>query len=181
MDDILKDFNVLLLDADGVWFTGTETRSVLPTGEIVVSKTRHVHDGQGLSFLRALGIQIVFVGGAGEPLHSIVEKLNSLPSAKSGAWMPVAVTESKAPETIETWLMERGRRWEECVYFGDDRDDLESMKKAAHIVVPANARRVAKSVAHIALTSPGGSGAVREFAEMVLDARGIDEATLPAA
>ena len=111
MDDILKDFNVLLLDADGVWFTGTETRSVLPTGEIVVSKTRHVHDGQGLSFLRALGIQIVFVGGTGEPLRSIVEKLNSLPSAKSGAWMPVAVTENKAPETIETWLMERGRRW----------------------------------------------------------------------
>jgi len=27
----------------------------------------------------------------------------------------------------------------------------------------------------------GGEGAIREFAEMVLDARGIDEATLPAA
>jgi 3-deoxy-D-manno-octulosonate 8-phosphate phosphatase (KDO 8-P phosphatase) len=177
----LKEFTVLLLDADGVWFTGEETRGVSASGEILISKTRHLHDGQGLSFLRGLGIIVAFVGGKGEPLASIVEKLNGLPSVRSGAWSPVTVIDSKATDSIEAWLNENKRLWSDCIYMGDDRDDIEVMVKAALVVCPSNARRVAQSKAHITLTAAGGKGAVREFAELVLDARGIDEATLSAA
>ncbi len=184
--ELLKTFKGLMLDADGVWFTGEEHRYVLPDGSVVIGKTRHFHDAQGLSFLRALGLRIVFATGEGQPLNSIVEKINDIPSARSGDWHPVEIFTGEIKKggkvaSLEAWLAKYGLTWEECVYIGDDRTDLEAMKKAGLKVVPGNARRVVTQMADIVLSAAGGEGAVREFAEMVLDARGIDEATLPTA
>src|SRR6516164_5698294 len=85
----LKTFRGLMLDADGVWFTGKETRFVLYDGNVAIGKVRSLADGQGLSFLRALGIEVVFASGEGQPLQSVVEKLNALPSVVSGLWPPI--------------------------------------------------------------------------------------------
>lgn len=182
----LQAFQGLILDGDGVWFTGDEYRAVLPDGTAIVMKSRHHHDGQGLSFLRALGIKVLFATAEGEPMRSVVEKLNHLPSVRSGAWMPVSVlTDLKEMgtkvEAVEQWLTEQKISWEECVYIGDDRTDLECMQKAGLTVTPANGQRLIKKIAHITLTKNGGKGAIREFAEMVLDARGVDETSLPSA
>ena len=182
----LRSFKGLILDADGVWFTGHEHRIALPSGEVAILKTRHHQDGQGLSFLRALGIKVVFATGEGQPLDSIVEKLNSLPSVQSGAWASVGLFTGELKKggktaSVEAWLSKERLSWDECVYIGDDRTDLEAMQKAGLKVAPADARRVITKIADIVLASKGGEGCVREFAEMVLDARGIDEATLPAA
>jgi 3-deoxy-D-manno-octulosonate 8-phosphate phosphatase (KDO 8-P phosphatase) len=84
-------------------------------------------------------------------------------------------------ESLEAWFAANGLTWEECVYIGDDRTDLEAMQLAGLKVAPANARRLITKIADVVLTKNGGEGAVREFAEMVLDARGVDEATLSAA
>lgn len=184
--EILKTFKVLLLDADGVFFTGSEFRGTLPSGESVVFKERHYHDGQGLSFLRALGIDVVFVSGEGEPLESIVKKLNNLPSVASGVWSPVEVFSNKNQQgdkvaVIEQWLKAHALAWEDCVYIGDDVNDVEALGRVALGVCPGNATAAAKQVASLILTKDGGRGALREFAEMVLSARGIDEKTLPPA
>lgn len=188
----LRNFRALILDADGVWFDGKETRD--DTGR--VSKTRDYRDGQGLSFLRAMGIRILFASGEGEPLNSIVEKLNVLPSCCSGAWAPVGIaTNLKAGKvaTCEDWLACQREQagnlsnmaWRDVVYIGDDRTDCEAMRACAAggglVVVPCDAQRVARKLAHVVLTKPGGGGAVREFAEMVCDARGIDEEGLATA
>jgi 3-deoxy-D-manno-octulosonate 8-phosphate phosphatase KdsC-like HAD superfamily phosphatase len=55
------------------------------------------------------------------------------------------------------------------------------MQKAGLTATPANGQRFIKKIAHVILTKDGGKGAVREFAEMILDARGIDETAFPAA
>jgi 3-deoxy-D-manno-octulosonate 8-phosphate phosphatase KdsC-like HAD superfamily phosphatase len=55
------------------------------------------------------------------------------------------------------------------------------MRLAGLAIAPSNAQRLIKKIAHMTLSRNGGDGAVREFAEMVLDVRGIDEGTLPAA
>ena len=78
-------------------------------------------------------------------------------------------------------MQKHGLSWEECAFIGDDRTDLEAMQKAGLKVAPGDARRLITKIADIHLHAAGGEGAVREFAEMVLDARGIDEATFPAA
>jgi 3-deoxy-D-manno-octulosonate 8-phosphate phosphatase (KDO 8-P phosphatase) len=182
----LATFKGLILDGDGVFFTGSETRGVLPSGEVLILKTRSLQDGQGISFLRSIGIKIVFATGEGQPLDSIVAKLNTLPSVTDGTWAPVELftkllkRDSKVA-SIGAWLEKHQLTWDECVYIGDDRTDFEAMQLAGIKVAPANARRIIKSIADIQLQQSGGDGAIREFAEMVLDARKIDETTLPSA
>jgi|SRR3989344_3023756 len=186
IDAKLKTFKGLILDGDGVWFTGEEYRAVLPDGKAIIMKPRHHHDGQGLTFMRAIGIKILFATAEGEPMLNVVEKLNNLPSVKSGAFAPVSVLANLQKmntkiESVGGWLVNEELTWEDCAYIGDDRTDLECMKKAGLTATPGNGQRLIKKIANLILTNPGGGGAIREFAEMVLDARGIDEATLPAA
>lgn len=182
----LQEFKGLILDVDGVLFSGQESRATLSDGTVGVLKTRSLIDGQGISFLRALGIKVLFASGEDEPLKSIVEKVNQLPSVLSGNWEPVECftnqkkKEGKVP-VITSWLEKHDLTWSECVYIGDDRTDLEAMSLAGLKVAPANATRMIKKIADIVLEKEGGSGAIREFAELVLDARNIDESTLPSA
>jgi len=182
----LKSIKGLILDGDGVWFTGQEFRAVLPDGSAIVMKPRHHHDGQGVTFLRAIGIKILFATAEGEPMGSIIEKLNSLPSVKSGAMEKLEglmnLKEKGAKiVAIESWLSAHSLTWDECAYIGDDRSDLECMQKVGLAVTPSNGQRLVKKLAHITLTKEGGNGAIRQFSEMVIDSRGIDEATLPLA
>ncbi len=181
----LQSFKGLILDADGVWFTGHEYRAVI-NGSVLLMKKRDFHDGQGLSFLRALGIKIVFATGDGEPLQSTVQKINELPSVKSGEWAQVdffvgELSRGGKVASLEAWLTKYSLSWSDCAYIGDDRTDLEAMQLAGLKVAPANATRLIKKMTDINLSVAGGDGAIREFAEMVLDARGIDEASLPVA
>ena len=104
----------------------------------------------------------------------------------SGEWAPVDIFTGELKKggkvaSLEAWMQKQGLSWEQCAYIGDDRTDLEAMQKAGLKVAPANARRLVKHIADINLQMAGGEGAVREFAEMVLDARGVDEASLPTA
>ena len=186
----LTQFTTLFLDADGVFFDGQEYRTKLPDGSIAIGKARSYQDGQGLSFLRALGITIVFVTGEGEPLQSVVEKINNLPSVKEGLWAPVELFTDKNSkgakvETIRAWLTEHTKEPRECAYMGDDINDYEPMQwlkgQGALTMAPSNATRRILSLANRCLTKAGGKGAIREFAEMVLDARDVDESTLPPA
>jgi 3-deoxy-D-manno-octulosonate 8-phosphate phosphatase KdsC-like HAD superfamily phosphatase len=186
IEEKLKTIKGLILDGDGVFFTGQEMRSVMPDGSVMISKERSLRDGQGLSFMRGIGLRIVFATGEGEPLSNIVEKLNNLPSVTSGAWQPITCLtglykKAGKVESLEAWLVDVGLTWEDCAYIGDDRTDFEAMKFAGLKVVPLNAHRVVSNIADLQLKAGGGNGAIREFAEMVLDARGIDEATLPSA
>lgn len=193
--EVLRTFRALVLDADGVVWDGTETRSTdtsLPPGSPrtqtpVISKTRYLPDGQGISFLRALGVRILIASAETDLLGPLVEKLNALPSCRSGAWPKVdtllGLRGGKA-DAIEGWLTDGARvpnysaLWNPVVYMGDDRTDLEAMRRARMVVVPADAQRCAVRLAHVQTERRGGAGAIREFAELVLDARGVDESSL---
>jgi 3-deoxy-D-manno-octulosonate 8-phosphate phosphatase KdsC-like HAD superfamily phosphatase len=149
-------------------------------------KSRHHHDGQGLTFLRLIGVKVLFATAEGGSIINIVEKLNNLPGVANGSLSTItALTnlqkyKSKV-ESIELWLSRQMLTWEDCVYIGDDRTDFECMKKAGLAVTPGNGQRLIKKISHLILIKDGGRGAIREFAEIVLDARDIDESTLPSA
>ena len=182
----LRSFKGIILDGDGVLFTGKEYRGALQDGMPILMKERDHHDGQGLSFLRAIGIHVLFASFERGPLESLVKKLNELPSVQSGAWEPIDALvdlqrNQEKTDSIDRWLADKKLTWSECAYIGDDRSDFEALRLSGLKIVPANGRRVVKNIADIVLESNGGDGAIREFAEMALDARGIDESTLPAA
>lgn len=202
--EVLRTFRAIVLDADGVIWDGTETRSARwvrepdPAGDgwdrvevANVSKSRDLRDGQGISFLRALGIRVLVASAESDLLAPLVAKLNGLPSYRSGAWPRVDVLtglRGGKVEAITTWLantqtditpsISRNLQWDDVVYVGDDRTDLEVMRRARMVVVPSDAQRCAVRLAHVQLTKPGGRGAIRELAELVCDARGVDESSL---
>jgi 3-deoxy-D-manno-octulosonate 8-phosphate phosphatase KdsC-like HAD superfamily phosphatase len=198
----LSNFKVFLTDWDGCHTNGTETRIVIPKYTVHVPmdigapkemeipqqtgilKSRSLCDGQGVSFLRAIGIEIVIVSGEKEPLNTIIQKWNELPSCQSGAWKPVKLFSGKIGQgnkvdSISEWLSQHEYEWSDCAYFGDDLNDVGPMRKAYVTIAPKNAQRCIAKIPGVIITSKyGGDGAMREIAETILDCRGIDEASL---
>ena len=62
---------------------------------------------------------------------------------------------------------------DEIAYAGDDLTDLIVMRQVGFAVAVANARDEVKNAAHYVTTRPGGSGAIRETIEIILDAQGL--------
>src|SRR3989338_436044 len=93
MDNNLKEkfkkIKAVIFDLDGVFFSGEVF--IHPTdGEFL--KSRSFIDGQGISLLRAIGIEIAFITGEETGfVERIGEKLNNLPSVKDGTWPEVAI------------------------------------------------------------------------------------------
>ncbi|MBM6776930.1 3-deoxy-D-manno-octulosonate 8-phosphate phosphatase [Collinsella tanakaei] len=65
-----------------------------------------------------------------------------------------------------------GERLSSVCYVGDDINDLACMKevkrKGGYVACPQDAAKQIKSIAHCALTSPGGKGAVRELIDILV-------------
>ena len=59
-----------------------------------------------------------------------------------------------------------------CSFMGDDLPDLEVMRRCGLAVAVSNAAEAVKAAAHYVTRAHGGRGAVREFCEMVIAARG---------
>jgi 3-deoxy-D-manno-octulosonate 8-phosphate phosphatase (KDO 8-P phosphatase) len=62
---------------------------------------------------------------------------------------------------------------EEICFVGDDLTDAILMKRVGFAVATANAKPEVKAVAHYVTAVPGGSGAVRDAAEVILSAQGL--------
>ncbi len=106
----------------------------------------------------------------------------------SGGWAPVeCMTGLKQGKVsaLADFADRHSLGLEDIVYIGDDRTDTEAMgvvrKGGGLVVAPADAQRVVKKYIDLHLQKSGGAGAIREFAEMVCDARGVDEETLATA
>jgi 3-deoxy-D-manno-octulosonate 8-phosphate phosphatase (KDO 8-P phosphatase) len=61
---------------------------------------------------------------------------------------------------------------EQVAYVGDDLTDVVIMRRVGLAIATANARKEVKRCAHLVTEAPGGSGAVREVCELLLEARG---------
>ncbi|MBP9668966.1 MAG: HAD hydrolase family protein [Candidatus Pacebacteria bacterium] len=180
----LRRVSVLFIDADGVFFSGDELRLIFQN-DVVLIKRRSLIDGQGLSFMREMGIRVVFVSGDGEPLQSIVDKINALPSVKSGRWHEAvfAPIGSDKKSRVEAWLALHAVSGDACAYMGDDIDDYEAMQmlkaQGGLTVAPANCTRRIRSIADVITAARAAEGSLREFAELLLDAYSRDEREFP--
>jgi 3-deoxy-D-manno-octulosonate 8-phosphate phosphatase (KDO 8-P phosphatase) len=61
---------------------------------------------------------------------------------------------------------------DEMAFMGDDLTDIVVMRRVGLALAPANGRPEVKRAAHYVTQASGGSGAVREAAEMLLAAQG---------
>jgi 3-deoxy-D-manno-octulosonate 8-phosphate phosphatase (KDO 8-P phosphatase) len=163
----LNRIKLFLCDVDGVLTDG----SVFISGAQEI-KRFNIRDGLGLVFLRRNGFKVGWV------------------SAR-----PSAVTEKRAAELKIDFLIQQGDRtgktaavekllrrlkldWDAVCFVGDDVVDLGPLKRAGFAVAAGDARPEVKAAAHYVTRAPGGRGAVREVAEMLLKAQGKWEAIL---
>ena len=157
----LKRIKLFLCDVDGVMTDGT----VFIGGEREV-KRFNIRDGLGLVFLRRAGFKVGWVSARPSP-----------------------VTEARAAELGIDFLIQQGDRtgkigavekllrrakldWDAVCFIGDDVVDLGPLKRAGFAVAAGDARPELKAAAHFVTCAPGGCGAVREVAEMLLKAQG---------
>jgi len=68
--------------------------------------------------------------------------------------------------------------FEEMAYAGDDLTDVVVMRRVGLAIAVANAREEVKQAAHHVTSARGGSGAVREICELLLEAHGKWQAIL---
>lgn len=172
----LKKIKAVVFDGDGVFFSGRVFIS--PEKGEALKERSHI-DGQGISLLRAIGIRIALISGEKTGfLEKIGEKFNSLPSVKEGKWPEIAVfTGSQGEqkvETIENWLKEIGFKWEECAAMGDDLADYQLLKKVGVAAAPAQAEEIIKKIADYITSRKGGNGAIRDFCNLILEAKEVD-------
>lgn len=171
-----KKIRAVAFDGDGVFFTG---RAFIDPDRGEVLKERSHIDGQGISLLRSAGIIIALVSGEATGfIESVGKKLNGLPSVVSGAWPPVTIFTGPQGKgkvgAVEGWLSKAGISWEECAYMGDDMSDFEIMKKVGLATAPKQAERIIKKLAHFVAPRNGGDGAIRDLANLILEAKKID-------
>jgi len=128
-------------------------------------KRFHIQDGIGIRMLRSAGLAVAWVSGRESAATALrarelgVDELIQDPTAR------------KLP-AFEDLLARRALRWEECAFVGDDLADLPLLARVGLPIGVANGVSEVKDAARIVTTAPGGQGAVREVAELILKARG---------
>ncbi len=176
----LKKVKAVVFDGDGVFFSGRVFIS--PEKGEALKERSHI-DGQGISLLRDAGIRVAIISGEKTGfIEKIGEKLNSLPSVKNGDWPEMGIFTGDQGkhkvETIQTWLNENGIDWQECAAMGDDLADLQLLEKVRVSAAPAQAEKVIKKIADFVAPREGGNGAIRDFCNLILEAKGIDQRSL---
>jgi len=176
----LKKIKAVVFDGDGVFFSG---RVFIDPEKGEILKERSHVDGQGISFLRGAGIKVALVSGEITGfLEKVGKKFNSLPSVKNGKWPRMGIFTGVQGEqkisAVDNWLKEAGIRWEECAVMGDDLADYQILKKAGFAVAPVQAEIVIKKIVHYVTPREGGSGAIRDFCNLILEAKKIDPTSL---
>lgn len=155
-----QDVRVAFFDVDGVLTDGS--LYFTEAGETL--KRFHTLDGHGIKLLQQAGITPAVVTGRDAPALRLRLKALGVAHARFG-------TEDKLP-AAEAILTELGLGWTQAAAMGDDWPDLPVMRRAAFACAPAQAHIEARAVAHYTTAAPGGSGAAREFCDLLLAASG---------
>ncbi|HWP23210.1 MAG TPA: HAD hydrolase family protein [Candidatus Binatia bacterium] len=154
-----KKIKLLLLDVDGVLTDGR----IIIDDRGVESKHFHVRDGQGIALLLGAGIDVGFISAR-----------SSRAVSRRAEELGVRAVYQGVADKVQTYNeIKRRRRLrdEEIAYIGDDIGDLGIFQQAGLAVSVADACRELALGADMVTAAPGGKGAVREVAELLLKAQ----------
>lgn len=152
------------LDVDGVLTDGGLYLGDLGGAPIEI-KRYDAQDGVGIDLLRGAGIKVVIVTGrvsASVALRAKELKVDDIAQDQQARKLPA----------IQRILRRHHIEAADAAFLGDDLLDLEVMRFVGLPVAVGNSVREIRDVARMHLSRSGGRGAVREFAELLLSARG---------
>lgn len=162
--DLARAVRVVILDVDGVLTDNGVYLGTTASGERVELKRFDIMDGLGVRMLVWAGLRVVLVSGR----ESAATELRA---EELGVEVRQVAAGYKLP-LVEEVLEEAGVGWEALAMVADDLADLPVIRRAGLPVAVANAATELHAEARWTTSVPGGQGAVREFAEALLKARG---------
>jgi 3-deoxy-D-manno-octulosonate 8-phosphate phosphatase (KDO 8-P phosphatase) len=156
----VKRVKFLVLDVDGVMTDGR----LFYHDDGTESKAFDVRDGHGIKMLKHAGIDTALISGRSSPL---VEKR----AADLGITDVAQLVRDKVP-ILEEFVSKKKLKLHETAFVGDDVVDLTVMNRVGFAVAVAAASEHVFDAAHYVTLAPGGRGAIREVAELILGVQG---------
>lgn len=166
LNEKLAKTKMVAMDVDGTYTNGLIFYDT--NGEVI--KGFHAHDGFAIELLRLAGIKRGFITGRKDNATKARAEYLSVD------FLLDDISDKNA--ALSGLLSEYGISADECVFIGDDLNDLGAFEVAGLSVAVANANHDVKKRADIVIETCGGSGAIREVVEMILRAKGIDQVEL---
>jgi 3-deoxy-D-manno-octulosonate 8-phosphate phosphatase (KDO 8-P phosphatase) len=159
-----KRVKLVGFDVDGVMTDGGLYLGDVK-GKPIEIKRYDAQDGVGIDLLRQAGIKVVIVTGresASVQMRATELRVDELVQDRRAHKLPA----------LRRMLRKHRIAAADVAFVGDDLPDLAVMRFVGLPVAVANGVREVREVAQVQLSRPGGGGAVREFAELLLAARG---------
>jgi 3-deoxy-D-manno-octulosonate 8-phosphate phosphatase (KDO 8-P phosphatase) len=167
--DLARSVRLVGFDVDGVMTDGGIYLGATG-GERLEFKRYEIQDGLGIHLLRSAGIRVAIVTGrVSESVRLRALELGVEDCAQDPDGFKLA--------GFLRILQRHGIPPEACAFVGDDFPDLALLRRVGLPVAVGNAVPEVRRECRVHLTRHGGRGAVREFAELLLKARGEWEAT----
>jgi 3-deoxy-D-manno-octulosonate 8-phosphate phosphatase (KDO 8-P phosphatase) len=162
--ELAAQVRLLLMDVDGVMTDGKLYNVPDPHGNMVETKGFDTQDGISLQWLAWKGLKTGLISGRVSPATEARAKQCGMTYIYQGHIEKIPI--------LEEILRQSSIPAAQVAYMGDDLTDVVIMNRVGLSIATANARpEVKRSAMHIT-EKPGGGGAVREIAELLLKAQG---------
>jgi 3-deoxy-D-manno-octulosonate 8-phosphate phosphatase (KDO 8-P phosphatase) len=166
---LARAIRLVAFDVDGVMTDGGAYLGDVD-GRRIELKRYDIQDGLGVALLRRAGIRVAIVTGrVSESVRFRAQELGVEDVAQDpDGYKIVGFTRMLSTHGIEP---------RDCAFVGDDFPDLPVLRIVGLPVAVANAVAEVRHECRVHLENEGGRGAVREFCERLLKARGAWEET----
>ncbi len=160
LNAMLSRIKLVIFDVDGV----------LTDGKVLIDEKGNelirfdIQDGLGIILGYRVGLQYAIISGRDTP--AVAER------ARQMGIELVFQGQTDKQEAFEAVCRSSGVEPHEIAYIGDDVNDLPIMEQVGFSCAVGNARSEVKAKASMITHASGGEGAVREFLELVIAAKG---------
>jgi 3-deoxy-D-manno-octulosonate 8-phosphate phosphatase (KDO 8-P phosphatase) len=161
---VARRIRIVGLDVDGVLTDGGIYLGSV--GDVSHEFKRYdIQDGLGIHLLRRAGIRVAIVTGrVSDSVRLRARELEIDDVAQDAG--------ARKLPAFEAMLARHAIQPSEAAFIGDDFPDYSVLRLVGLPVAVANAVPEIRALCQLRLTRAGGAGAVREFAELLLKARG---------
>ena len=161
---LARSIRLVGLDVDGVLTDGGIYLGAAD-GKALEFKRYEIQDGLGIHLLQRAGVRVAIVTGR-------VSDSVRLRAADLGIEDVAQDPQAQKLPAFLAMLDRHGIAPSEAAFIGDDFPDMAVLKLVGLPVAVANAVPEVKAVCSLTLSRSGGAGAVREFVEHLMKARG---------
>ena len=163
-EEAARRVRLVAFDVDGVLTDGGIYLGAAD-GKAVELKRYEIQDGLGIHLLQRIGVRVAIITGR-------VSESVRLRAAELGIDDVAQDAQAQKLPAFLAMLDRHGIAPSEAAFVGDDFPDVAVLKLVGLPVAVANAVPEVKAICTLTLTRSGGAGAVREFAELLMKARG---------